>query len=457
MATTTFIERSLHDLKPYEGNSRTHTQEQIAQVAKSIKEFGFLNPIIVDEQSTIIAGHARLEAAKLLGLSHVPTIEASGLTDAQQRAYVIADNRLALDADWDEEQLAHEIAALKEEDFDLSFTGFTPDELASIIDPALTSGASYDEASPGALAEKYIMTPFSVFDSRQSAWIERKQLWKTLGLDVGAGRGEEATDTGNKKFGKVFADSLAIGGVSATSLFDPVLTELLIQWFCPSDGLIIDPFAGGPPRGVVSAILGRRYIGTDLRKEQIDANEECWKGICRNTSVEKAPRWIVDNGSNLAKHCPEPADFILSCPPYADLEVYSDDPNDLSTMAYDDFIPSYREIIKQAVAQLKDNRFIAWVVTEIRDKNGRYRGFVPDTIQAFEDAGAVFYNDCVLINCIGSAALRVRRAFEPARKIVRLHQNVLIFVKGDARSAVKELSSVEDYFRDVTPSSDESL
>ena len=121
------------DLVPYVANSRTHSEEQVAQIAASIKEFGFTNPILTDGDGGIIAGHGRLMAARKLGLDEVPTIALSGLTAAQKRAYVIADNKLALNAGWDAALLSSEIAGLGEDGFDLSLLGFNENELAALL------------------------------------------------------------------------------------------------------------------------------------------------------------------------------------------------------------------------------------------------------------------------------------------------------------------------------------
>ncbi len=127
---------SVADLIPYARNARTHSDAQVAKIAASIREFGFLNPIIVDGASGIVAGHGRVLAAQKLGLSRVPVIEAAHLTEAQKRAYVLADNRLALDAGWDLEMLRVELTDLKGMDFDLSLTGFEIGELGKLmLDP----------------------------------------------------------------------------------------------------------------------------------------------------------------------------------------------------------------------------------------------------------------------------------------------------------------------------------
>ena len=134
------------------------------------------------------------------------------------------------------------------------------------------------------------------------------------------------------------------------------------------------------------------------------------------------------------------ADLVFSCPPYADLEVYSDDPRDISTMAYPDFMTTYAKIINRCCQTLKENAFAAWVIGEVRDKKAPhkpYLGFVQDTITAFKNAGLQYYNEAVLVTAVGSLPIRTRCAFQSTRKLGRTHQNILIFVKGDPRKAAK--------------------
>jgi ParB-like chromosome segregation protein Spo0J len=135
---------SLQALIPYARNSRTHSEAQVSQIAASIKEFGFTNPILVDGSNGVIAGHGRLLAAQKLGLDEVPVIELSHLTEAQKRAYVIADNKLALNAGWDEEMLAIELGELADLGFDIELTGFN---LGEFEDLALGDGADSEPES----------------------------------------------------------------------------------------------------------------------------------------------------------------------------------------------------------------------------------------------------------------------------------------------------------------------
>lgn len=161
------------------------------------------------------------------------------------------------------------------------------------------------------------------------------------------------------------------------------------------------------------------------------------------------PSWLCGDSQNmdiLAKGYE--ADIIFSCPPYADLEVYSDNPADLSTMDYPDFIKAYKNIIRKSCALLKDNRFAVFVVGEVRGKDGSYRGFVPDTISAFEEAGLTYYNEMILVNMIGSLAMRAGKQFSNSRKIGKQHQNVLVFYKG-------EPGKVDEHFPELDFSDDD--
>lgn len=244
---------------------------------------------------------------------------------------------------------------------------------------------------------------------------------------------------------------LAAQPQSGTSIFDPVLCELAYRWFSPPAGRVLDPFAGGSVRGIVAAMLGLRYTGIDLRAEQIAANEDQAAAICKDLM----PEWIAGDSRNMGDLLPVgyAADFVFSCPPYGDLETYSDDPDDLSTMDYPAFVTAYREIITAAVANLAPDRFACFVVGDFRDKKGFYCGFPSATIAAFEAAGARLYNEAVLVTAVGSLPIRAGRAFESARKLGKTHQNVLVFCKGDPRRATEACGPVE--FGEIGESEDE--
>jgi len=142
--------RKVSDLIPYARNSRTHSDAQVAQLAASIREWGWTTPVLIDQAGMIIAGHGRVLAARKLGLEDVPVVVADGWTDAQKRAYVVADNKLALNAGWDFDLLAVEVAGLSEEGFDLQLIGFSDDELAAILADPLPEGMTDPDDVPDA-------------------------------------------------------------------------------------------------------------------------------------------------------------------------------------------------------------------------------------------------------------------------------------------------------------------
>lgn len=238
--------------------------------------------------------------------------------------------------------------------------------------------------------------------------------------------------------------------LSGTSIFDPVLCELCYRWFAPPGGLVLDPFAGGSVRGIVASKLGRRYMGVDLSGRQIEANRQQASRIC----TDPVPQWIEGDSRELRQlTAGQQADFVFSCPPYMDLEVYSDDPRDISAMSPDAFRAAHAAIIKAACDQLQPDRFAVWVVGEVRDSRGMYYGLVPDTIMAFKAAGMDLYNEAILVTSVGSLPIRVARQFEGARKLGKTHQNVLVFVKGDPRIAAAAIGDCEfaDIQNDATP------
>lgn len=265
--------------------------------------------------------------------------------------------------------------------------------------------------------------PVSVFDSKQGYWQKRKQEWKSIGLDSSTGRGDALIGTGLLNLAK--KKSMALSG---TSIFDPVLCEILYNWYSPKGGIVFDPFAGGSVRGIVAEMLGRHYIGIDLSEKQVDANQRNADalGVC--------PVWWCDDSRNADAYISDgTADFVFSCPPYHNLEKYSNHPLDLSNMNYADFVDAYREIISKSCSKLKENRFAVFVVGEIRDSKGAYRDFVGLTKSLSMANGLHLYADSVLLEQYATAAMRAGKQFAAKRKPVKVHQNVLVFYKGDLK------------------------
>ena len=182
-------QRAIEALIPYARNSRTHSEAQVAQIAASIREFGFTNPVLVDKDGGIIAGHGRVMAARKLGLTEVPCIRLAHLTDTQKRAYIIADNKLALNAGWDEELLAVEFSELADAGFDLGLTGFTDEEIAALGAEDGAGEETPGDAPKGTLSDRFMIPPFTVLNAREGWWQNRKRAWLALGIKSELGRG----------------------------------------------------------------------------------------------------------------------------------------------------------------------------------------------------------------------------------------------------------------------------
>ena len=268
--------------------------------------------------------------------------------------------------------------------------------------------------------------PFSILDTRTKEWKDRKNWW-ILNHKIKSELGRENTESKT-----MFWDTEA-----NVSVFDPVLCETMYDWFSPKDGKVLDPFAGGSVRGIVAEGLGRSYTGIDISEEQIKANK----------LQSDKPNWIVGDSRKVVPTLTNEYDFIFTCPPYHDLEVYSDNPKDISNMPYNRFLTSLNSILTHSVSKLKDNRFVAIVVSEIREQSttrnykiGKYRGFVPSVIEMCEEMGLSFYNDMILYNSQGQASRVSKTYFNRNKKIASVHQNILIFVKGNPDIATEEIN-----------------
>lgn len=314
------------------------------------------------------------------------------------------------------------------------------------------------------LQEKFIVPPFSVLDTRQGYWQERKRAWHAVGIDSQETRedieliAKSGQSTGiyelrnrmrailqrNPSWDEILAEAKKRGMhiYSGASVFDPVLTELMYTWFCPSGAKILDPFAGGSVRGIVAAMLGHVYQGIDLRGDQVEANKQQFESL--QAKIRGNAVWLAGDSLEVLDNIEGEYDFIFSCPPYHDLEKYSEDPRDLSNMKYSDFIVAYQLIIAKAVQKLKDNRFACFVVADIRDEKGYYRNFLQDTIDAFQHSGECkLYNEIILVNVAGSLPIRIGKQFGGYRKVGKMHQNVLVFYKGDPKAIREEFPEIE--------------
>lgn len=432
------VYKKLSDLTPYENNPRLN-DGAVDAVAKSIEEFGFKVPIVIDKDGVIVAGHTRLKAAKQLAIDEVPCIIADDLSDEELKAFRLADNKVSELAEWDFDKLEAELVELSgmELDFDMQEFGF--DDISgsgmTLVDKIKNNPIDSN------LFDTFIVPPFSILNASTGYWQDRKRQWIEYGLRSEAGRDDNM----------VFSANLNTGSLKGTSLFDPVLCEIIYKWFMPTNGgKIIDCFAGGPPRGIIAEKAGYSYLGVDLRKEQVNSNYENAKELSCDLNKLK---WIADDSLNIDKYAKDNEyDLLFTCPPYFDLEVYSDDDKDISNMDYENFTRVYTDIIKKTARKVKENRFAVVVISDVRDDKGYYRDLTGLTKKAFLEEGFGFYNDIILQNAIGTGALRARKTMT-YRKVVRVHQNVLVFFKGDINNMAEDFKILKE----IEELSDESL
>lgn len=304
------------------------------------------------------------------------------------------------------------------------------------------------------LTDRFVVPPFSVLDSRQGYWKSRKEQWLSLGIVSELGRGDnlllankEIQNFNYYKGKKEFEKAAGLGQclptsiganygrkAQGTSIFDPVLTELVYRWFCPPNGSVFDPFAGGSVRGIVAGFLGLTYMGMDLSEQQIVANRANYGDVLPKLKDSHVPpTWIIGDSRTSLEHIPPCRDLVFTCPPYFNLEKYSNEAQDISALdSYDDFLAAYSVILTNAASLLANDRFFCIVVGDVRDKkSGAYVGLVIDTISILRNVGLHLYNDAVLLNVAGTLPIRAPISFTSSRKLGKQHQNLLVFYKGD--------------------------
>lgn len=414
MGSTKKVKLELIKLNP--NNPRLIKDDKFKKLVQSIIDFPQMleiRPIVVNTDMIILGGNMRYKACKEAGIKEVPVIIADNLTEEQQKEFLIKDNTSG--GEWDWEVLANEWDAEQLEEWGLDLPAFEVEEEEH---ESLTN--------PKKLADRFIVPPFSVLDTKQGVWQQRKNYWLSLGIRSEEGRDAECLQNNiNEKYG--------VKPMTGTSIFDPVLCELAYQWFNVPNGKILDPFAGGSVRGIVAAKLGFEYLGNDLSEKQIIANRNNAVEVLKD--AELYPTWNIGDSLQIDTIAKDyKADMIFSCPPYADLEVYSDAKQDISNMPYKQFIEVYNKIIKKSCDQLKEDRFAVFVVGDVRDKKGFYQNFVSDTIMAFWNCGVILYNEMILVNAVGTLAIRAGKQFSAGRKVGKQHQNVLVFYKGNPKN-----------------------
>ena len=490
----------LSQVQVNEANPRTITNEKFQKLVNSVlalPKMLELRPIVVDNMMVALGGNMRFRAltaisdlsedelkSRLFSINDVkkktegeqqallthwlrwrdsPTaiiIKASELSDAEQREFIIKDNigygewdTDSLTAQWDNEELV---------DWGIEF----PDaENALNAQNESGSGSEKQNSAPeSSLFDRFIVPPFSILDTRKGYWQDRKKKWYDIIGDMGESRNDtlvtsleikykdlyQRTREHRKELGISFKEYIekyvsqedlekeqAKIVAQGVSILDPVMAEIVCRWFGQENGKAFDCFAGDSVFGFVAAYLGNDFTGVELREKQAALNNERVEGM--------NARYICDDGQNVAQHIePESQDLLFSCPPYFDLEKYSDLPNDASNQgSYEDFIKILENAFTGAVSCLKENRFAAICVGDVRDKNsGFYYDFCGDIKRIFKQNGMRLYNEIILVEQTASTALRASRYMD-SRKVAKTHQHLLVFFKGDPKKIKKEFPKIE--------------
>ena len=290
------------------------------------------------------------------------------------------------------------------------------------------------------LADRFIVPPFSVFNTHQSYWRDRDKYWKDLG--IGGTNGRITSNNGLSYDNRRMDKYAGKGNFNGTSAFSPVLCEIMYKWFCIPKSKIFDPYAGGIVRGVMAGILDHNYTGCDINEIQVQSNFEEYKKLQNKFNMAGTVEWLCED-TGTYETC-QKFDMVFTCPPYYNLEKYSQDPNDLSNATtYCDFLKKYLHILGICYNILNDDCFCVYVVSDVRDKNTtEYYGLVADTVKAGQQVGFKFYNEIILYNDTGNLAIVSGDYLNRARKVGRQHQNILVFYKGNPKNIKEKFGEI---------------
>lgn len=290
------------------------------------------------------------------------------------------------------------------------------------------------------LTDKWVIPPTSVHNTMLGRWQDRKRAWLAHGIQSELGREGDLVYGSRAGLKAKYDGKGEDEGLSGTSIFDPVLCEISYLWYCPTGGHILDPFAGGSVRGIVAGLMGYSYTGIELREEQVEANRKQARTIAPDADIT----WHQGDSSDVMQLAGgRKYDYLFTCPPYGSLERYSDDPRDLSTMDYPDFIAALAGIMAKAFALLEDDAFATVVVGDFRDKAGNYHAFPADMAAIGRRCGLGYYNHSILVNAMGNIPVTTNSTFR-YRKLPKQHQDVIGLVKGDPRKVVARISGGDD-------------
>ncbi|MET7713676.1 ParB N-terminal domain-containing protein [Streptomyces sp. NPDC005407] len=447
----------------------------VKAIAASLRANAQFSPIVVQASTHyVLSGNHTLMAARELGWQEIDAVIID-VDDDRAHRIMLAANRTADIGTYDNDALAELLSYM---DGDYEGTGYTDADVQALINPPDfdgdpgTGGQAGDAETPS-LADRFLIPPFDVLDARQGWWRTRKQQWLSLGMRSEIGRDGNLVFQGwaqadpryydkKKEVEQRIGRGITVAEFEAdhytppdtsvgagTSVFDPVLCELAYRWFSPAGGTVVDPFAGGSVRGLVAAILGRPYRGNDLSDKQVESNREQRDDFATRRLLAADPAWTIGDSSQWVDTLePGSADLVFTCPPYYDLEEYSTDPADLSSMAYEEFDQAYARIIDGAARALRPNRYAVFVTGDARDSKGGLHDLRGSTIRAATAAGLTYASGGVLVTPVGSIRVTAARAFTSTRGLARCHQDVLVFCKGSRSEAARACGNIDVHLPD---------
>jgi len=411
---TEIIIKKVSELKPWDRNPRSIDDASLKRLKGQLQKFKQYKPLIINQDNIVLGGNMRLRAMRELGINEVWVSVVETANEAEMIEYALSDNDRAGKY---EQDLLNGLVV----DFpNVDWGGFSVDAFPPVTVPQLIKSFNdgLNDKDRKSLNEKFIVPPFSVLDTRQGYWQERKDAWLS---NIG-----NLTETKENVLGG--AENMLSSINNGSSNFDPVLAEIVYKWFCPVGGVVLDPFAGEQTKGYVAGAMGLGYTGVEIRPEQVEVDQAASKEF-------KRVNYICGSSENIKTLVKQDNfDLVFTSPPYFDLEIYSENKDDISSFkTYEEFIKFYANVLEQSAAKLAPNRFLVVKVGEIRDKKGIYRNFVGDNVTILNKIGLNYYNEMILVNAVGTARLRASMSMRN-RKIVKTHQNVLVFFKGDPQT-----------------------
>jgi len=470
VAAQRFATVKVTEVQPHPRNPRKGDTEVITD---SIEENGFYGALVVQEGTgNILVGSHRWQSARMAGIEELPALLLD-VDEERARKIMLADNRTSDMAKWDEAGLVDLLREMVPNPRGLAGSGFTEAALMKLV----TELSRRTEPGP-TLSDQFLVAPFDVLDGRAGWWQQRRRAWLALGLKSELGRfggaeGSRAAYAGGPGWARAHAQHHGTRRMqrevlgrkltgeeimadtardSEVSIFDPVLCELAVRWFSPEGGQVLDPFAGGSVRGLVSALLGRDYHGNDLSARQVTANVEQAAQLLPLAADAGRAQWSTGDSLAWAPQLePESGDLLFTCPPYYDTEVYTEHERDLSTMSAEEFESAYGAILAATSAALRPDRFAVVVCGDSRDKRtGLLRDMRGATIRAMLGAGLGYCSGAVQVMPAWSLAATAARYFRGRRTLGRIHEDVLVFAKGSASKAAKACGTVQVAFPETT-------